>query len=198
MSSPRCRRPVGFRLPWVQWPDTTAGQARARRIVGSPRTSAGCVGVGIRWRGAPIRCDFGWSAVAGGQHRRPFTGRQSLNQAGRSGRPRVSTDVSAGAEVERSAVSGRKRFIESVVFTCQFCSERQEWDTGRPRIRPRPGTCSRFIRCAGAPPRATVAPRISDRHGWATAWHISDPSSNAGVDSGARVSAPAKPSARTC
>jgi len=71
---------------------------------------------------------YGLRPLAGSTGR-PFTGRQSLNQAGRSGRPRVSTDVSAGAEVERSAVSARKLFIESVVFTCQFCSERQEWDT---------------------------------------------------------------------
>jgi len=46
---------------------------RARPAYGGlsvhPRTPGGCVGVGIRWRGAPIRCDFGWSAAAGGQHR---------------------------------------------------------------------------------------------------------------------------------
>ena len=57
---------------------------------------------------------------------RPFAGR-------RVGviRPRDPTckGVNRCGQAEGSAVSRRKPLIEPVVFTCQFCSERQEWDT---------------------------------------------------------------------
>ena len=66
------------------------------------------------------------SSAARAQHVRPFAGR-------RVGviRPRDPTckGCQPVRQAEGSAVSRRKPLIEPVAFTCQFCSDRQEWDT---------------------------------------------------------------------
>jgi hypothetical protein len=46
-----------------------------------------------------------------------------------SGRVIHVQDVSTGAAKQRVSRLEEEPLIEPVAFTCQFCSERQEWDT---------------------------------------------------------------------